>query len=993
MKPIFTSIFFLLFATLCAQNRYYVNVAATGANNGQSWADAFTDLQAALQAAQSGDEVWVAEGLYFPTATSDRNISFEPMSGVKLYGGFVGTETSLSQRDWSSHPAVLSGDIGIPNDSSDNVYNVVYLFEPDSSTLLDGFVIRDGDATHSGAIPSRDRRRCGGGLYIMGEGGDAYPDIRNCTFLHNTARAFGAGAMANGGSDGSVAPRFINCLFEQNHALSSGGGVARFGGSWAERGNDLAGCVFLRNRAGFRGGGFYYADTERNDRLDVYGCTFQENLAVGGGGGMFMIIGRVNPSGYSIKSCSFLGNMADDGAAFVSFPANFLSGNYFEMDSCEFIGNVYINNITNIPILAKMDMVGETGSKGEVRNCTFQSNHGWNSIFFLEMGESEVQYDNLIIVNNTSTGSLLYQALSKTSLVSSSIFSGNYFVSSICTNGNVKKAYFDNCVFENNRSGLGAEYIRFQNDTLLLRNCTFANNQIEQGNSGSGGQSVKLAYNCALQGIKNMYRFLVTSNYGEYAHCYIDTIDCSDLTPFVHCGPGNLYGVNPLFRDTANHDYSLLPCSPLINAGSNFAVAGILTDLAGNPRILEGTVDIGAYEAPAFALAAAPQVQPACIGASNGSINIMPEHGCEPLVYAWSPNAGNGPELNGLPPGNYLLTVTDGSGRQILDTVVVASAPQPSLALASTDVQCGTTTGGSLSASVTSGTAPFQYQWLPSASDTSLLVQQQPGDYALTVVDANGCQDSASASIALLGMLTLMVDGKTISCYNAANGWLSASPVTGAAPFSWGWQGWVGTDSIAQPLGPGMYAVTVTDAFGCTAAFTFPTMSQPDSLWATVGTNDQTDLIMPNGTAVVTTISGGTSPFDYLWEPGGSTMQSIAGLTAGTYTVTVTDNNGCEVVVHAVVDLMVGTEEAEGQAFVVYPNPAVEWVKVLLPKSVEKCSVELSDMTGKVLRSSILATSSAPCIIDLTGLPSGNYVVTVRNGRGKEMFVGKVTKM
>ena len=280
MKPVFSSLpavvlakagvttglFFVVLLSLSAQNRYYVNAAATGTNNGQSWADAFIDLQAALQTAQTGDEVWVAEGTYYPTDSTDRKVSFEPLSGTKLYGGFAGTEISLGQRDWVAHPAVLSGDIGILGDSTDNVYNVVYLLEPDTNTLLDGFVIRDGVANNGGALPSRDRKRCGGGLYIMGQDGDAYPDIRNCVFIHNSATAFGGGVMMNGGGQGSVAPRFVNCRFEQNHAVASGGGAARFGGSWIERGDDFAGCVFLQNRANYRGGGFYYTDTERNDR-------------------------------------------------------------------------------------------------------------------------------------------------------------------------------------------------------------------------------------------------------------------------------------------------------------------------------------------------------------------------------------------------------------------------------------------------------------------------------------------------------------------------------------------------------------------------------------------------------------------------------------------------------------------------------------------------------------------------------------------------------
>ncbi|HRI60590.1 MAG TPA: hypothetical protein PK228_12720, partial [Saprospiraceae bacterium] len=120
-----------------SQNRLYVNHAAPGVNTGQSWADAYINLQSALQSAQTGDEVWVAEGIYFPTATTERTLSFEPASGVQLYGGFAGTETELAQRDWQVHPTVLSGDIGVVGDSTDNAYNVVYLHQPDSSTVLD----------------------------------------------------------------------------------------------------------------------------------------------------------------------------------------------------------------------------------------------------------------------------------------------------------------------------------------------------------------------------------------------------------------------------------------------------------------------------------------------------------------------------------------------------------------------------------------------------------------------------------------------------------------------------------------------------------------------------------------------------------------------------------------------------------------------------------------------------------------------------------------
>lgn len=88
----------------------YVNEAATGSNDGSSWANAYTDLQAALSAAASGDEIWVAAGTYKPTATTDRGVSFALKDGVAVYGGFLGNEASRGDRNPAANVTILSGE-------------------------------------------------------------------------------------------------------------------------------------------------------------------------------------------------------------------------------------------------------------------------------------------------------------------------------------------------------------------------------------------------------------------------------------------------------------------------------------------------------------------------------------------------------------------------------------------------------------------------------------------------------------------------------------------------------------------------------------------------------------------------------------------------------------------------------------------------------------------------------------------------------------------
>ncbi len=182
---------FLLPLSLCAQNtRWYANAGATGQNTGLSWTDAFTNLHDALVAAKDGDEVWVAQGVYRPSETGNRKLRFEPASGVRLFGGFAGGENAVSQRPPDGR-SVLDGDIGVPGDSTDNSFNLMYLYHPDSTTLIDGFVLRNALANESGAANGQPGVS-GAAVYIDGANSIAYPLFRNCIFENNTAQRDGA---------------------------------------------------------------------------------------------------------------------------------------------------------------------------------------------------------------------------------------------------------------------------------------------------------------------------------------------------------------------------------------------------------------------------------------------------------------------------------------------------------------------------------------------------------------------------------------------------------------------------------------------------------------------------------------------------------------------------------------------------------------------------------------------------------------------------------
>jgi len=228
----------------------YVKADAMGAGNGQSWANAYTDLQDALREAESVDQIWIAEGVYRPTATEGdlRTASFHLTSSVAIHGGFAGTEVWLHERDTTSHPTILSGDVGTPDNPDDNVFHVVDASGVDAAALLEGVIIAGGNADGTGLDG------VGGGLVSIGgsptlinvlfagnsagQGGaiyleDSVPLLTNVAFSGNTAEEEG-GALYNTASS----PTLTNITFNANDAYV-GGGIYNANGSVAALANAI----------------------------------------------------------------------------------------------------------------------------------------------------------------------------------------------------------------------------------------------------------------------------------------------------------------------------------------------------------------------------------------------------------------------------------------------------------------------------------------------------------------------------------------------------------------------------------------------------------------------------------------------------------------------------------------------------------------------------------------------------------------------------------
>jgi len=225
----------------------YVDSSKDVSGRGTSWSTAFRTLNEALHFVNDCDiasQIWVAKGTYYPsrdpqaTTPGSRSAHFALKNNLAIYGGFNGNETSLSQRNILANPTILSGDIGVAGDFSDNIFTIVTASGNDNTAILDGFTIRDGDQRGASNMLG------GAGLYTNGS-----PIIANCTFINNnTPQKRGGGILIDNGF-----PQILKCSFKDN--WSNLGGAINVNGSGLSGPSftKIQNCKFLGNSAGLDG--------------------------------------------------------------------------------------------------------------------------------------------------------------------------------------------------------------------------------------------------------------------------------------------------------------------------------------------------------------------------------------------------------------------------------------------------------------------------------------------------------------------------------------------------------------------------------------------------------------------------------------------------------------------------------------------------------------------------------------------------------------------
>jgi hypothetical protein len=398
-----------------AQPIIYVDADATGSDNGTSWADAYEELDDALEVAADGAQIWVAEGVYKPTDDPDRTESFFLKSGVEVLGGFTGTETSADDRivDPDENGTVLSCDIGVIDDPSDNCYHVVTAIDVDGTAVLDGFLVTGGTA--DGSAPNER----GGGLtnydgVTTGADTEGYPTLRNVLFEGNTA-TFGGGAYFNAAL-GAVT--FEDVEFKENEAFQGGG-------MYTNTDVEMEGVEFEENAATQRGGGAWFSGgTSILRDVEFDANEVGSDTEVGGGAGVHVRAGTSLtlidvvfernrapldlPGSYGggleasatasvdMVNATFIGNVAYGGAGF-----------YMREDAAVRVTNaLFAGNRNEESVFGIITVDGPNEPEAALTNVTVAGNRGATAI--ITVSNVPMAVNNVIIWDNIGSAIELF---------------------------------------------------------------------------------------------------------------------------------------------------------------------------------------------------------------------------------------------------------------------------------------------------------------------------------------------------------------------------------------------------------------------------------------------------------------------------------------------------------------------------------------------------------------------------------------------------------
>ena len=375
---------------------------------------------------------------------------------------------------------------------------------------------------------------------------------------------------------------------------------------------------------------------------------------------------------------------------------------------------------------------------------------------------------------------------------------------------------------------------------------------------------------------------------------------------------------------------------------------------------------------PDLLTATIDQVVPAACTQANGEALVVPQGGTPPYRYAWINRqeeiVSEEAHPTNLRASAYDVSVTDANNCRVHLTQIINDLDGPTSQITSAqDASCFNSSDGTASVAAAGGTGSYTYRWDdPLGQTTATATNLARGQYFVNVTDERGCVSIASVTIGSPDAFQLdTLQWKAPGCYEACDGQLELAVSGGVAPYTYRWDDRPETGLLLSNLCRGEYVLTVTDAVGCTLRQPL-VMIPPDPLQLTVSEAQAPTCFSGCDGQATVSVRGGTAPYQYRWDDAGQDAATATNLCPGSYTVNVTDAQGCQA------QLPVTIAET--------PRIAVR-----LPETVTLCQDQEVILDATVPRGSYQWTRNGAAYSDasqITVTEAGEYEVLVTTPRG-----------
>ncbi|NNC94038.1 MAG: T9SS type B sorting domain-containing protein [Chitinophagales bacterium] len=432
------------------------------------------------------------------------------------------------------------------------------------------------------------------------------------------------------------------------------------------------------------------------------------------------------------------------------------------------------------------------------------------------------------------------------------------------------------------------------------------------------------------------------------------TITWRDITP----GSGGMY--TSYFSCTSGCDTTTISSPPNPPAFIEYEVCGWVNDTVCN--LVFYNCDTGRVSIVTPVISAVTN-DPQCNNFDNADIDISVNNIPGPLTYQWS-NGDTTEDIDSLTAGSYIVTVSGYLGCQYSDTFSLIG-PQPLLIDSNiTHVSCSGLSDGSIDITVSGGVPPYEFIW--STGDTTEdIYGLSAGSYFLTVIGADSCISTTNGILINdIGLAIVLNSMNHVSCSGFNDGSIDIGTIGGSGPIAYNWSNGMTTEDISS-LSPGLYSVIVMDSLGCSDTSSIWLISQPTPLVVNIDTIQNLTCPSSNQAVLYAQVSGGVMPYNYIWSNGQSN-DTISNLNEGSYTVTITDLNGC-------IETDTATISPQSNVSVFVNGTNIQCNGMANGSAV----VSVNNSLGYTVN-----WSNGQATDTITGLSSGSYMVTVSDTSG-----------